>query len=331
MVTILTISSIILSFIATLIITPYWIRRARHHGLTAKDMHRPEKDAAELGGLCVISGFLIGVLFYTAVDVLIKGNNHYPLFIFATICSVLIATILGFTDDILGWKIGIRQYQKVILTIAITFPIMVINAGHSTMTFPILGQMNLGILYALMIVPLGIIGASNGFNMIAGYNGLEAGMGIMILSVLGYLSWVTGSGWVAVMALCMVTALLAFLVFNFYPASVFPGDTLTYSVGTLIAIVAILGNVEKYAVILFIPYFIEFLLKARGRMQKESFAKVMSEGTLQRPYSRYYGIEHIVIDIIRAIKGKAYEYEVVLLIWAFEAVISLATLAYFFY
>lgn len=328
----LTISSLFISFIVALVIIPYWIKRAKTHGLVGQDMHKPGRKIAELGGLAVICGFLAGLLYYVAIDVFIYHNASYAKYIFAGITSILIATIIGLTDDILGWKIGLRQYQKVILTIAIAIPMVVINSGHSIITIPFFGRYDIGLLFPLLFVPIGIIGASNGFNMIAGYNGLEAGMGMIILSALGYLSWTTGSGWVAVMAFCMAFALLAFLIFNRYPAKVFPGDTLTYSVGTLIAIVAIFGNVEKFALILFLPYFIEFALKARGRMQKESFARVMSEGTLARPYRKYYGIEHIAIDVANRIKGKAYEYDVVLMIWGLElslAAIVLLNLRYF--
>ncbi|PIN86247.1 glycosyl transferase family 4 [Candidatus Woesearchaeota archaeon CG10_big_fil_rev_8_21_14_0_10_44_13] len=328
----LTISSLIVSFIVTLLITPYWIKRAKTHGLVGQDMHKPGSKIAELGGLAVICGFLAGLLYYIAIDVFVYGNASYSKYILAGICSVLIATIIGLTDDILGWKIGLRQYQKVILTAAIVFPMMVINSGHSVITIPFLGRYDIGLLYPLILLPIGIIGASNAFNMIAGYNGLEAGLGIIILSTLGYLSWANHMGWVAVMAFCMVAALLAFLIFNMYPASVFPGDTMTYSVGTLIAIIAILGNIEKFALVLFIPYFIELALKARGRMQKESFAKVMSEGTLAKPYKQYYGIEHIAIDLAAKIKGRAYEYDVVLAIWGFElflAAIILLNMRYF--
>lgn len=324
--TLLTGSSLLISFIVTLIVTPYWIRRAKYHKLVAVDMHKPVRKAAELGGLCVITGFLAGLLYYVAVDVFAYGNGAYSKFIFAAVSSILIATIIGLTDDILGWKIGLRQYQKVILTIAIVFPMMVVNAGYSIITIPFLGRYDIGYLFPLVLVPLGIIGASNAFNMIAGYNGLEAGQGIIILSTLGFLAWLGGAGWVAAMAFCMVFALLAFLIFNKYPAKVFPGDTLTYSVGTLIAIVAIFGNIEKFALVLFIPYFIEFFLKARGKMQKESFAKVMSEGTITTPYRKYYGIEHIAIDITRKLKGRAHEYEVVLLIWAFQVLLAFVVL-----
>src|SRR3989344_2780262 len=74
-----------------------------------------------------------------------------------------------------------------------------------------------------------------------------------------------------IIAACAFMALLAFFIFNKHPAHIFPGDTLTYPIGTIIAIIAILGNIEKFALILFIPYLIEGLLKARGKMQKESF------------------------------------------------------------
>lgn len=318
MVKLLTFSALFISFFVTLFIIPYWIKRAKHHGLVGEDMHKPGMKIAELGGLVVVFGFLAGLLYYVAIDVFVYGNGSYSKYIFAAISSILIATIIGLTDDILGWKIGLRQYQKVILTIAIVFPMMVINVGHSIITIPFLGRYDVGLLFPLLFVPIGIIGASNAFNMIAGYNGLEAGMGIIILTTLSYLAWINNSGWVAVMALCMVAALLAFLVFNMHPAKVFPGDTLTYAIGALIAIVAILGNLEKFGIMLLTPYFIEFVLKARGKMQKESFAKVMSDGTLTKPYTKYYGIEHIAIDIIKKIKGKARESEVVLLIWCFE-------------
>ena len=129
----------------------------------------------------------------------------------------------------------------------------------------------------------------------------------------------------------MVFALLAFLIFNKYPARVFPGDTLTYSVGTLIAIIAILGNMEKFALVLFIPYFIELVLKARGLMQKESFARVMSEGTLTKPYRKYYGIEHIALDVVQKLKGRAYEYDVVFLIWGSELLLALIVILNQFY
>ncbi|MBU4373171.1 MAG: hypothetical protein KKD69_00910 [Euryarchaeota archaeon] len=88
---------------------------------------------------------------------------------FATVASILIATIIGMIDDMLGWRTGIRQSKKVLLTFLIPVPLMVINAGQNTMAFPFLGTIDIGLLYPLLIVPVGIIGASNAFNMLAGF------------------------------------------------------------------------------------------------------------------------------------------------------------------
>src|SRR3989338_8334524 len=100
----------------------------------------------------------------------------------------------------------------------------------------------------------------------------------------------------------MVAALIAFYIFNKYPAKVFPGDTLTYPVGALIAVIAILGNMEKIAIFFFIPYILETILKLRGGLKKESFAKLNEKGTLEMPYKKIYGLEHLAIKILQKIK-----------------------------
>lgn len=329
--TILTISSIIISFCITLVTLPYWIKRAKNAKLAGPDVHKKESpQVAELGGLCVIAGFLIALLFFVATKTFIYKWPENFLQIFATITAILIAAMIGFVDDILGWKIGLRARYKVALTFFISLPIVVINAGHATMNLPVIGVVDFGLLYPLLLIPIAVMGTSNGFNMIAGYNGLEAGQGIIILTTLAILTYISGDSYAAFIASCMVAAIFAFYIFNSYPAKIFPGDTFTYPVGALIAIVAIIGNVEKYAVILFIPYFIELILKARGSLVKESFAAVQRDGSLEKRYEQWYGIEHIALDVMKKIKGKATEQNVVYTIFLFQAFFAVIALSLFF-
>jgi len=206
-------------------------------------------------------------------------------------------------------------------------PIMVINVGHSAMSFPLIGTIDFGILFPLIITPLAIVGAANGFNMLAGYNGLEAGQGIIIVFTMAYVSWTRSNGRLAVIGLCMVFALIGFYYYNRYPAKIFPGDTMTYSVGALIAIMAILGNTEKVALILFIPYFIEFMLKLRGGFHKESFAKVNDQGTLDLVYSKIYGLEHAAIVFLKKLNFRSTENNVIYTLFGFQFIFVIISLS----
>lgn len=322
--------SFILTFAVTYFLTSAWIRAAKHIGLVGRDMNKYSKpEVAEMGGIAVVSGFVAGVLYYIGLSTFYFHQDSNLIYILAALTTVLIITIIGMLDDLLGWKIGLKQWQKPLLTLVAALPMMVVNAGESSMVLPVLGRMDLGILYPLVIIPLGIAGAANGFNMLAGYNGLEAGMGVIILSAMGFIAWQSNAVWVAVIAGCMLFALLAFLRYNWFPAKVFPGDSLTYSVGALIACVAILGNMEKIALILFLPYFLDFLLPLRKRMRVEAFGKPASDGSLELPSDGIYDTTHAAILFLRRLKGTAYEYEVTSLILAVEATIAVLAVGWF--
>ncbi len=314
--------SVLISFLATWVLTRKWIRKAPEIGLMGWDMNKPGRPkVAEMGGICVVFGFVLGLLAYVGLMTFYFGSNNYVP-ILAALCTVLMTCIIGMMDDLLGWKVGLKQWQKPIFTFFAAMPIMVINAGHSTMSLPIVGSVDWGILYPLLIVPIGIVGASNSYNMVAGYNGLETGMGIIILSALAYIAFIGNRSSALILALCMVGALVLFLYFNWYPAKVFPGDTLTYSVGALAACVAILGDMEKISVVLFVPYAFDFILQARGGLKKEAFAKVNEDGSLEKPYKGIYHLTHLAIAVLRRLKGKVYERDVVLFLCGMETIIA---------
>jgi UDP-N-acetylglucosamine--dolichyl-phosphate N-acetylglucosaminephosphotransferase len=327
----LLLSAFAVSFLVTFFLVPLWIRAAPHAGLVGSDMNKYEKpEVAEIGGIPLVAGFASGVLTYIAISTFYFNQNGFLILILASLLTVLSITVIGIVDDILRWKIGLKQWQKPLLTLPAALPVMAVNAGESTMILPILGSVDFGIVYPLLIIPLGIAGAANGFNMLAGYNGLEAGLGAIILSALGFVAWRTGSSWVAMLAFSMVFALLAFLRYNWYPAKVFPGDTMTYSVGALIACVAIFGNMEKIAVVLFIPYIIDFFLPLRAGLNVEAFAKPNKDNSLEMPYGDswqdIYDSTHLALFVLKKIKTKVYEKDVVTFILLAELFIALAVI-----
>ena len=318
---------LILSFILTLFFVPIWIRKSKNIGLVWENMNKfgNPKNVAGSGGLIVTMSFIFGVLGYIAIKTFVLQTDTTIVEIFALLSTILIALLIGFIDDILGWVHGgmSRKFRIVLLLFA-AIPLMVINAGVSEMM-----GIEFGLLYPLILIPLGIIGVTATFNFLAGYNGLEASQGIILLSALALVTYFTENKWLSLIALIMVFSLSAFYLFNKFPAKVFPGDTLTYPIGALIACIAVLGNIEKIAIFFFIPYIFEVILKARGKLKKYSFGKVNSDGSLDIPYNKFYGLEHVAIYLLKKIKGKVYEKDVVILINIFQISIIILGLLIF--
>jgi UDP-N-acetylglucosamine--dolichyl-phosphate N-acetylglucosaminephosphotransferase len=318
---------IAISFFLTLWILPKWIKKCKETDLLWEDMNKPEhpKNVASSGGLVVVMAFVIGVLIYIAIRTFIRELSDGPnLEIFALLSTILMLAVIGLTDDLLGWKNkGLSKRLRLLLALLASIPLVVINAGAHTVLLPFIGAVNFGILYPLLLIPLGIAGASMTYNLLAGFNGLEAGQGILIIGFLSFVAYTTGNPWLAFVGLVMVVSLIIFYFYNKFPAKVFPGDILTYSVGAMIAIMAILGNFEKVALFVFIPYIIETILKLRGGLKKHSFGKPNKDGSLEMPYDKIYGLTHFSIFILKKLKKKVYERDVVYFIFAIQVVFIL--------
>lgn len=306
-----------LSVVISLVLFPCWIRRCRKQGIVSEDLHKlPRRKLPHHAGLIVMFSAGSAMLFFVAVQTFLEGAQNQTV-VFAGLCSLLIALLIGVVDDLLGERIGLRQYQKPLLTIGVALPLVVINAGQNSMVLPFVGEVYLGLVFPLLVVPVGMIGATNGFNMLAGVNGLEASMGVVMLAALGYVS---SNAVASLFAWCMVGVLLVFLLLNWFPARILPGNGFTYLVGAAVAVVAIVGNVERAALILFVPYVIEFFLKFRGLMQVPSIVDVMPDGSLENRFVRWYSLNHVVVSLFRRMTGRAFEWQVTSTLVAFELV-----------
>jgi UDP-N-acetylglucosamine--dolichyl-phosphate N-acetylglucosaminephosphotransferase len=303
--------AVVVSFAAALFITPKFIRFLEAAGITGKDIQKRERPTiAEMGGPAVLTGFLAGIFFYIWVKVFLYGEVQNMVELFAGITTILIITIIGMFDDLSGLvrrnkidnfgnlkRIGLKQWQKPLLTLPAAIPLMAIMAGDTSLTVPLLGSINIGIFYPLLIVPIAIIGASNATNMLAGMNGLEAGLGAVLLTTLGIYGYIHNSIAAAMIAFTFAAALLGFLWFNKYPAKIMPGDSVPYAIGAAVAVVAIIGNMEKFALYVFALWFVEFALKARSGFRAESFGVLQPDGTLKAPYPKIYSLTHAVMKL----------------------------------
>jgi UDP-N-acetylglucosamine--dolichyl-phosphate N-acetylglucosaminephosphotransferase len=280
-------------------------------GIVGTDIMKiDKKPVADMGGPGVVSGFLLGVFFYIGFEIFIPPRLTGLVYILASLCTVLIITLIGIFDTLTALvkkregeggfeqfkRIGIPRWLYFFIPVPAAVPLIAVNAGVSKLTLPFLGRIDFGLIYPLILIPLAILCCSNATNFLAGFNGLEAGMGFILHLSLGLYAFQQNQFNAAMIALCFAFALLGFLRYNWYPASVFPGD-LNYSIGAVYASVTVIGNMEKFAILCFTLYILEALLKAASRFEAESYGNLQPDGTLKPRGDKIRGLTHIVMRI----------------------------------
>ena len=309
--------SVVISFAITYLLMPWFMTYLRGIGLIVKDQHKVGKPLIPIsGGIIVFLGIFFGIMFAIFIQTFYYHTTERVIELFAFAISLFAVTFIGFFDDLLIGKnheasVGLKQWQKPALTIIAAVPLMVINAGETIVTLPFLGAIDVGLLYPLLFIPLAFVGASNMVNPLGGFNGLEAGLGLIYLGNLSAFAYINGQEVSALIGALTCAALIAFLLFNAPPAKIFPGDSLTYLMGGVLASMAIIGNMEIAALLVSIPFFIEFILKVRGKLDKHSFGILTKDGKIKSYYNKVYSLPHIL-----TIKAKYTETQVILFIYA---------------
>jgi len=279
-----------------------------------------QEEVAEMGGLVIIAGFGSGIF------IVITVKTFFHLFpsidiisVLVALSTILIVVLIGIFDDL----VSMPQQVKAFMPVLAALPLVVIKEGSTFMIMPFLGNINFGLLYTLVIIPLEVTIAANAVNMLAGFNGIEVGMGIIAMGSLAVIAYLLGKMTVLVILLAALGALLATLYYNWYPAKILVGDVGTLSIGAIIAAAVIMGNFEIAGIILLIPYVIDFLIKAKHHFPY-SFG-IYREGKLYCPEDGPVGLGQLIMKVCGGIN----ERNLVLLMMGIEAVLGVVAILFY--
>jgi len=311
------------SFIITFLLFPVLIPRLKKAGILGKDMHKlPPIQLPEMGGLGVVSGFCAGIII--AVGAKIFFNDSFSVDVvslLAVLASVLMISLIGVFDDLFG----VKKWIKALLPAFAALPLMAIKAGHTVMKIPFWGPVDFGLVYSFLLIPLGVTGAANAINMLAGFNGIELGMSAAAIFALAAIAYFAGSMTSFVILIVALGAIFAALRFNWYPAKVLIGDVGTLSIGAIIASSVIIGNFETAGLIIMAPYFVDFIFKAKNGFPK-SFG-IYNDGKLHCPRSGPVGFGQWIMKVT----GGITERRLVLLLILIEALFGGAAILVYAY
>jgi UDP-N-acetylglucosamine--dolichyl-phosphate N-acetylglucosaminephosphotransferase len=289
----------------------------RQRGIVGKDMHKPDRPGVpEMGGMLFVVGFAAGIITMVAFNTFLSRFLSISLvYVLAAFSVVMVAALIGIIDDLMR----LRQGIKAITPLFAAFPLVAVRAGDTSMSLPFLGQVDFGIIYSLVLVPLGVAGAANAVNMLAGFNGEEAGVGMVAVASLAAIAYLNHETAAFLLLIAALGALLATLYYNWYPSKIFIGDVGTLSIGGIIASAVIMGNFELAGIIVIIPYAIDFVIKAKNRFPTSSYEgswAIYRGGKLYCPETGPVGLGLLIVKLT----GGTRECNVALILMGLEAI-----------
>lgn len=221
------------------------------------ETHLKKTGTPTMGGIIILLSISITCLFY------IKDNNEILPVLFATLGFGLI----GFLDDyikvVMKRSMGLKAWQKLlgqILIVAIFGYYLVNYVEDATlMLIPFSGGKYLDFSYLFIpMLFIVVLGTVNGSNFTDGLDGLESSVTVLITTFFTVVSIGMKSG---ITPICGAVAgsLLAFLLYNVYPAKVFMGDTGSLALGGFVASAAYMLRMPLFIVLVASIYLVEVI------------------------------------------------------------------------
>ncbi len=252
----------LLAFITTFVVTPHTMRLAKKVGAIdiPNDRRVNKKPMPRLGGLAVIAGFVVSIIYLfitTSIEGKLNlfGEENYYLKMIGFFLGVLVLGLVCYIDDVKG----VPSWVK--LTAQIVASIIVVACGIriENISIPFIeGKIIMGDIFSYIITVCWIVGITNAINLIDGLDGLSSGVTLISCLSLLMVFALNSSPLIAIVLItALAGALVGFLPFNFSPAKTFIGDTGSNFMGFALAIISILGVAKTYtALVLIAPIII---------------------------------------------------------------------------
>ncbi len=261
--------SFLISFVTCLVLVPVTIKLAKKFG--ALDDPKKRKHPALLhnkippraGGVPIFIAFAISAIIFAGLSKEITG----------IFLGGLILVLTGVLDD----KYDLKTPYKFAAQVLAALTVVAFGVGISFITNPfnIIGGMGLGevirldslrvvlqffgthsiYVWADLFALFWIVWVINMVNFSAGVDGQLGGIAFIALFVIFAVSLrfsISDPGQITIskLAISGMGATLGFLIFNFAPAKIFPGDSASYFLGFLIAVLSIMSGAKVGAAIL---------------------------------------------------------------------------------
>ncbi len=225
------------------------------------ESHLKKQGTPTMGGIIIILGIIsvtIGAYFYYIAKDAVLAKKLLPI-LGLTIGFGLIGFVDDFKKLVLKNTEGLRPRLKMLglLLISVIFVLYLVkglNLGTETY-IPILKQyVEIPLFVYIPFTILVMLATTNAVNLTDGIDGLSSSVCTIIITCLTVIATIFSVKELVVFGAIVIGAVLAFLIFNIYPAKVFMGDTGSLFLGGVISGIALYLKMPLILlVIAFIP------------------------------------------------------------------------------
>lgn len=219
------------AFLLTLVLVPAAGRLARVIGAIDKPGFRKvhTNTTPRLGGMAFFVGFWVVLAICWVLATFVgwaDRDNHQ--FIFGLGVGSFLLFLVGGYDDIRESGPYLKLFTQIIA--AVCFIWITRIRILEFLPFEPVRQ---------LLTVVWIVGLTNSFNLLDNMDGLSAGIAAICSLMMMIIGLQQGSVLLVLISVILLGVLLAFLKYNFYPASIFMGDSGSYFLGFTLAVMSI--------------------------------------------------------------------------------------------
>ena len=228
--------------------------------------HKSKEGTPTMGGLTFIIGMTVTFLTVGLFMIFTNGiENSYKFII--TFVMALLNSAIGVVDDLTKFSKkqneGLSAKQKMLLQLLVAglylFCMTITNNITTAVYIPFIAyELELGWFYYVFAIIL-ITGVINSVNLIDGIDGLNSTVTFVVGAYFAVTAFMIGNMESAVLSAMLIGGCLGFLVYNFYPAKLFMGDTGSLFLGGIVIGLAFMVDNPLIIVIAGLIYIFESL------------------------------------------------------------------------
>ena len=214
------------SFVVTYLAIPKIIHFANKNNFFAKGggRHSHENQTPIFGGIAISAGLLFSLLFWAKLEE-----------IQFILVSLIIVYFIGLLDDLLS----LTPTKKIIGLFFSIFVLMFLGDLQIKSFHNLFGIQEIPELVAILFTLFVAVIITNAYNLIDGIDGLAGGLGVIASFLFGLIFLFNNDTQYVILSFTLLGALLAYLKYNFNPASIFMGDTGSLVIGLFFSILSI--------------------------------------------------------------------------------------------